>query len=313
MTGLVRYDTMCRAIAEAHDLDEIKLIRDEAAMLQAAARVAGNTQAEDRCYEIRMRAQKRAGEVSKQIKKAQVIGPGRGHKNESAQCGDVLPKHKILDNAGITTQQASEWERLADVPEEQFEAAFAENKRPSIDEIIGKSNAMAHRTNFTGNDEWFTPGKYVELAREVLGEIDLDPASHAIAQETVRAAQFFTAADDGLKQEWHGRIFLNPPYSKPLIGQFVDKLIAEFLSGNVREAIMVVNNSSDTRWFHAALCVARRVCFTKGRISFISPGGGGCSPVQGQALHYFGPNVERFEAVFSAHGAVVEPKTAGAS
>lgn len=45
-TGLVRYDAMCRAIDAAYLVDEVKAIHDQAAMLQAAARVAHNVDAE---------------------------------------------------------------------------------------------------------------------------------------------------------------------------------------------------------------------------------------------------------------------------
>src|SRR5262249_31538221 len=55
--------------------------------------------------------------------------------------------------------------------------------------------------------EWFTPAAYLEAAREVLGAIDLDPASCPQAQEAVRAAHYFTAADDGLSRPWHGRVW----------------------------------------------------------------------------------------------------------
>jgi septal ring factor EnvC (AmiA/AmiB activator) len=88
----------------------------------------------------------------------------------------------------------------------------------------------------------------------------------------------------------------------------VDKLLAEIASGNVREAILLTHNHSDTRWFQAALGLARRVCLTAGRLDFYGANGEIASPVQGQAFHYFGENVEKFEAVFSAIGAVLEPK-----
>jgi len=176
-----------------------------------------------------------------------------------------------------------------------------------------RTNGMAHRTNFTGNNQWFTPQQYIELARQVLGEIDLDPASHPKAQECVRAAKFFTHEDDGLKHEWHGRVWMNPPYSQPEIAQFIAKFIAEFSAGKVSEGILLTHNCSDTRWFHQAIGAASRVCFTRGRISFISPDGEIASPVQGQTFFYLGQNAERFENVFSAVGAVVEPKTGGAS
>ena len=47
------------------------------------------------------------------------------------------------------------------------------------------------------NNEWYTPHKYIEAAREVLGEIDLDPASCAFANQVVKAKQFFTK-----RREW---------------------------------------------------------------------------------------------------------------
>ena len=47
--------------------------------------------------------------------------------------------------------------------------------------------------------------------REGMGEIDLDPATSAEANETVLAAEFYTETDDGLKKPWRGRVWLNPP------------------------------------------------------------------------------------------------------
>jgi DNA N-6-adenine-methyltransferase (Dam) len=164
--------------------------------------------------------------------------------------------------------------------------------------------------NNTGCNEWYTPAKHIELVRSVLGEIDLDPASHPFAQQTVRAAQFFTQDDDGLARPWVGRIFCNPPYSKGLITPFVDKLLAEISIGNVHQAILLTHNHSDTRWFQDVLGKASRVCLTAGRLGYYGPNGEVAAPVQGQAFHYFGENVERFEAVFSAIGTVLEPKAA---
>jgi len=165
-----------------------------------------------------------------------------------------------------------------------------------------RTGGVANRTSFTGNNQWFTPDEHIALARSVLGEIDLDPASHAIAQGRVKAGKFFTEEDDGLTKEWRGRVWLNPPYSQPEIGHFVDKLVEEIGSGRTTEAILLTHNYSDTAWFQRAASFAAALCFTSGRIRFVSPDGERASPTQGQTFFYFGDRVERFAAVFSRVG-----------
>ena len=165
-----------------------------------------------------------------------------------------------------------------------------------------RTGGVANRTSFTGNNQWFTPDEHIALARSVLGEIDLDPASHAIAQGHVKAGKFFTEEDDGLTKEWRGRVWLNPPYSQPEIGHFVDKLVEEIGSGRTTEAILLTHNYSDTAWFQRAASFAAALCFTSGRIRFVSLDGERASPTQGQTFFYFGDHVERFTAVFSRVG-----------
>ena len=163
-----------------------------------------------------------------------------------------------------------------------------------------------HRAIGTGENEWYTPPKYIEMARRVLGGIDLDPASNEAAQRVVKASQYFTAADNGLLKEWHGRVWLNPPYSQPLIYEFVTKLIEERSAERVSSAIMLTNNYTDTSWFHAALEIADAVCFTRGRISFINKEGDPYgTPAQGSAFFYFGDAVPAFAQAFIEAGSVV--------
>jgi phage N-6-adenine-methyltransferase len=123
--------------------------------------------------------------------------------------------------------------------------------------------------------EWYTPAEYVEAARAVLGSIDLDPASSDEAQKTVQAARYFTVAEDGLAHDWFGTVWLNPPYSQPAIAEFVSKLIAAYQRGDVTAAILLTNSSTDTAWFHEAAEAAAAICFTRGRVKFIGPGGAG--------------------------------------
>ncbi len=53
--------------------------------------------------------------------------------------------------------------------------------------------------------------EYIKAAREVMGKIDLDPASDIEAQKVVKAKRIYDEEVDGLQQTWHGRIWLNPP------------------------------------------------------------------------------------------------------
>jgi hypothetical protein len=71
MTQLVRYDAMCHAIAEAYAIDEVKDIRDKAIALEQYARQARNIEAERKAAEIRLRAERKCGELSAALVTAQ--------------------------------------------------------------------------------------------------------------------------------------------------------------------------------------------------------------------------------------------------
>ena len=87
---------------------------------------------------------------------------------------------------------------------------------------------------WTGEVEWYTPRRYLDAAVDVMGGIDLDPASSARAQRHVKAANYFTVKQDGLQKKWSGRVWLNPPYAKTIIEPFVTKLLRELDTGRIR-------------------------------------------------------------------------------
>lgn len=63
--------------------------------------------------------------------------------------------------------------------------------------------------------EHYTPPEFLVAAHEVMGGIDLDPAStHTVNDAHVHATAIFTKADDGLTRAWRGRVWLNPPGGK---------------------------------------------------------------------------------------------------
>lgn len=149
------------------------------------------------------------------------------------------------------------------------------------------------------SDCWYTPDNVMQLVTDVLTTIDLDPC--ADDGKHIKASQHFTFADDGLSKTWGGRVFMNPPYSKP--SAWIDKLQQEFASGRVTEAIALVPASTDTNWLHPLLH-SQLVCFWKGRIKFLDVSYQPKSPArQSHCLIYWGNNPERFREVFAAYGA----------
>ncbi len=88
--------------------------------------------------------------------------------------------------------------------------------------------------------EHYTPREYAETARHVLGAIDLDPASNALANQTIQAQRYYTAEQDGLKQQWFGRVFCNPPgdRSGQLVRDFWVKACEHALYGGDDAAVL---------------------------------------------------------------------------
>ena len=157
-----------------------------------------------------------------------------------------------------------------------------------------------------GNNEWYTPARYIEGARRVMGGIDTDPATSEIANRTVGAETWFTESDDGRAQKWRGRVWMNPPYAQPLIADFCDALAEKFKAGEVEQACILVNNGTETAWFQRLLSVASAVALPRGRVRFLDPSGAPSgAPLQGQALIYCGPNWRAFSEEFSPDGAVL--------
>lgn len=148
------------------------------------------------------------------------------------------------------------------------------------------------------NDEWGTPAYVLDLTRQVLGGIDTDPASNAAAQQVVRAERYYTRETNGLAHPWLGRVWLNPPYSMPLIAQFVDKLFEELEAGRVTAAVVLVNNATETKW-HTRLALELVQAHSRKRLQFVHPDGRPTgSNRQAQTFFYFGPEPVRFYRVF---------------
>jgi phage N-6-adenine-methyltransferase len=218
---------------------------------------------------------------------------------------DRLP---TLADIGISKNLSSRAQAIASIPHDEFEEVLATHREEVTAVSDRTMEALGRRAPvslYTGNNEWYTPSEYIESARIVMGSIDTDPASSESANKIVKAATYYTKEDDGLKKAWTGNIWMNPPYSQPEIGMFCNALIAKYNFKEVSQAIVLVNNSADTTWFHNLANVSAAFCLTKGRISFYNELLRS-APTNGQAFFYFGNDVSLFASEFSKHGMVVK-------
>ena len=97
---------------------------------------------------------------------------------------------------------------------------------------------------------------------------------------------------------------MNPPYARPLVDQFCERLAESHAAGNVPEACALVNNATETAWFQTLASQASAMCFPRGRVKFWHPRKES-APLQGQVVVYMGPHVAEFKAEFAGFGFVV--------
>lgn len=153
-------------------------------------------------------------------------------------------------------------------------------------------------------NEWYTPLFLLKLVQEFYQGEFLDPASCPEVEPYVKASKFYFKEEDGLKQSWSGRIWLNPPYSQPLVTQFTQKLISEYKKKNITEALLLVNSCTETKWFQDVAKNCDRRLDILGRLRFWNPVKTSNSPRYGQCLFYFGENCNQFENKFNDLGII---------
>jgi hypothetical protein len=117
MLGLARYDKMLTAIAECHRVDEALQIKQTARALEVYAAQARNTEAERQAAEIRMRAERRTGELLRETAK----NGQRASRGQAGGRGHRTSPEPTIKNLGISRDQSSRYQKLAEIPEKQFE------------------------------------------------------------------------------------------------------------------------------------------------------------------------------------------------
>ena len=150
-------------------------------------------------------------------------------------------------------------------------------------------------------DDFYTGERIIEAARQTMGGINLDPASHAVANRIVKAARFYTANENGLTREWQGRVWLNPPFSQ--WQEWVPKIVAEWQSGRLDCLCVLCATRTTTAQCLAPIHrMAQGICISDGRLPFW--GGRAGYPDDGHAIFYLGREFERFRAAFADIGHV---------
>lgn len=118
---------------------------------------------------------------------------------------------------------------------------------------------FTHEQSDSKNVDWYTPPWIFERMNVLF---DLDPCQPVGGISWIPVWQKFTIEDDGLKQPWSGRVWLNPPYGKNTY-TWLEKM------HNHRNGISLVFARTDCKWFHDFVAKSDAILFLAGRIKFV--------------------------------------------
>lgn len=276
-------------------------------LLQIAKSVGDSLEHINELQIPRIEAIRQAGRMLAVLERRQ---GARNDLTSASRLRKLSPYQEAYQESQISEQTARFWQNVAAIPDDTWDDykddCLMTGSEISLTGFVIYAKKGPHVSFNSGENEWYTPPKYIVAARRVMGGIDLDPASSAAANAVIEASTFYDMAMNGLDQDWAGRVWMNPPYSSDLIGPFMRKLRDEYEAGNVTQAITLTNNATETSWFQNVARLGVAVCFVKGRVPFWQPGGEDGAPLQGQALMYLGPNTDAFLREFASFGLVGE-------
>jgi phage N-6-adenine-methyltransferase len=146
--------------------------------------------------------------------------------------------------------------------------------------------SLGGETTVSATDVWLTPPAIIKA----LGEFDLDPCA-SLDRPWDTAGHHYTIEDDGLKQEWFGRVWCNPPYGKAM-APFLEKMVAH---GN--GVVLIFARTETKAFFDYVWNKADAILFMKGRVKFHLPDGsqGGTAGAPSVLIAYGAENVKALE------------------
>jgi hypothetical protein len=149
VTELIKYDSACRALAAAVAVDEVKKIRDNSEAMRAYARQAKNKQLEVDAAEIRIRAERRIGELMQAQKESVGLNQGAVKGKTGSKGNPVLDARPTLAEVGIDKALADRARKYAAVPQDEWEEELGEWR----ERVTEENNRVSTRLQTRGETE----------------------------------------------------------------------------------------------------------------------------------------------------------------
>lgn len=194
----------------------------------------------------------------------------------------VVPEMTELEVRDVPAVPSSEW----------LPSTERRKRKPTQTHLAFGSTVFDLGCREITGDDYYTNEAIIAAARSVLGHIDLDPASHAVANRNVKASRFYSVNDDGLGQSWSGRVWCNPPFGD--WQRWAGKIVSEWNSGRISEMCVLAATRTITAQCMVPLIGAcNAIALTRGRMPFWGPHATS-SPDDGHFIAYFGTKPKLF-------------------
>lgn len=157
--------------------------------------------------------------------------------------------------------------------------------------------------------DYYTPDNLIQAAREAMGGIDLDAASHYLANRKHRIPDYFHTGRSAFANDWYGRVWLNPPYGNNL--PWFERIIHYVKAGDITDLCML-----SPTWAFTAQQAGPFMDLVTAHV-LLSPTPKFWGNKEGKtgvnhphSIVYIGERVDEFCAAFAPHGIVMAPPRA---